>query len=308
MTLSKEKRVMLGVLAVSAILIGIGAITGDPGVIGNMFIISMFIVIVPIFLFKYTEYMWLRAVENEFPSFVRDLADAKRSGMSLPESVKVVSKSDYGKLTTEIHKMNNRLTWGTPFLRVLEIFGYGVKRSRMIREALDIIRESYETGGDVAATLNSVARNMLMLKEAEAERESLVKQHVFIMYGVFFMFLSISVMIIQVMVPMVQAQPIQTEQSGALGLNFENPCKGIGGFPCDLFKGAGLMLGIPEGIGQYYTSLFFYVVIIQGIFTGLIAGQIGENSTVAGSKHSLIMTFIAIGVFLFMAKTGTLPF
>jgi flagellar protein FlaJ len=53
--------------------------------------------------------------------------------------------------------------------------------------------------------------------------------------------------------------------------------------------------------------MFFSVVIIQGIFTGLIAGQLGENSAVAGIKHSIIMVFVAVGVFFFLAKAGLLP-
>ena len=50
-------------------------------------------------------------------------------------------------------------------------------------------------------------------------------------------------------------------------------------------------MGIPLGIANYYVAIFFYVVLIQGIFMGLIAGQLGENSITAGSKHSLIMAF-----------------
>lgn len=291
---------------VSVILTSIGLISGDPGVAGNMIMISIFLIVVPYFLYKYSEFLTIREMEGEFPNFVRDLADAKRSGMSLPEAIGLTIKSNYGKLTPEIIKMHNRLTWGTPFLRVLDIFGKKLSHSKIINEALNLIRESYESGGDVAATLEAISRDMMMLKEAENERESLIKQHVFIMYGVFIMFLAISVMIIQVMVPMVSAQPVTS--SGDLGLNFTDPCANIAGFPCDLYRVVGAFLGVPEGIGMYYTSLFFLVVLIQGLFTGLIAGQIGENSIVAGSKHSLIMIFISIGVFLFMAKTGLLPF
>jgi uncharacterized transporter YbjL len=49
------------------------------------------------------------------------------------------------------------------------------------------------------------------------------------------------------------------------------------------------------------------VVRVQGIFTGLIAGQLGENSPISGVKHSIIMSFTAVGVFLFLAKIGLFP-
>ncbi|MBU0530765.1 MAG: type II secretion system F family protein [Candidatus Aenigmatarchaeota archaeon] len=305
MKLKKQNKILIIMTVISVGLVATGLFIGDPGVIGNMIIISIFLIIVPEFLYKYSRYVWVQDLEEEFPNFVRDLSDAKRSGMSFPEAIGLTSKSNYGKLTPEIEKMHNRLTWGTPFLRVLDIFGRNVSESKIINEALNLIRESYESGGNVASTLEAISRDMMMLREAESERESLIKQHVFIMYGVFIMFLGVAIMIIQVMVPMVEAQPVN---QGEFGLQFSNPCEGVGFFPCNLYSGVGSFLGVPEGVGMYYTSLFFLVVVVQGLFTGLIAGQIGENSIISGVKHSLIMVFISIGVFLFMAKTGTLPF
>jgi len=306
MELTKQRKVLVATILISIGLILVGIFTADTGVIGNMLIISICLIVVPVFLYRYAEYVWIKNIEDEFPNFVRDLSEGKRSGMSFPEAISLSSKSDYGKLTPEIIKMHNRLSWGTPFLRVLEIFGETVSRSKIIRESLNLIKESYESGGNVSATLEAISRDMLMLKEAESERESLIKQHVFIMYGVFFMFLVISIMIIHVMVPMVEAQPISG--AGDLGLKFSSPCDTVHYFPCDLYTAVGSFLGVSKGVGMYYTALFFIVVVIQGLFTGLIAGQIGENSAVAGGKHSLVMVFIGIGVFLFLAKTGLLPF
>lgn len=300
-----NKKVIIGFIVASIVLVLLSILTGDRGVIGNVIIIALFMSSVPIFVYRYTRFVWIRALEEQFPNFVRDLADANRSGMSLPEAIKIVSKSNYGKLSPEIKKMSNRLSWGTPFLRTLEIFGKSIQDSKTINEALNIIKESYESGGNVSSTLKAVARDMTILKDAEAERESLIKQQVFIMYGVFFMFLSISVMIIQVMVPMVRTQP--DIQAGSFGLQFRDPCTNFAPFPCSLYSFIGTMLNVSSGIGQYYTALFFMVVVIQGIFTGLIAGQLGENSVVAGGKHAFIMTAVGIGVFIFLARLGLLP-
>lgn len=306
MQIGKKQRRILIFTGISTLLIFASIFTGDVGVIGNAVIVAVFIITIPLFLQRYSRFVWIKAVEEQFPNFIRDLADSKRSGMSFSEAIRIASKSNYGKLTSDIKKMNNRLSWGTPFLRVLEIFGDDVKESRIINEALNIIKESSSSGGNVAGTLDAIARDMIMLKDAEAERLSLVRQHVLIMYGVFFMFLGIAIMIIQVMVPMISTQPESTTGAG-FGLQFIDPCKGVGYFPCNFFSVIGLMLSIPEGITLYYTALFFTVVIIQGIFTGLIAGQLGENSIVAGGKHALIMVLVAIGVFIFLTKAGLLP-
>jgi len=303
--LEKKQKIIFGFMGLGLVLVLISLFTGDFSVIGNTLIIALALSIVPYFLYRYARFVYIKSLETEFPNFVRDLSDAKRSGMSLPQAIKIASRSNYGKLSIEVRKMHNRLTWGTPFLRVLNIFGESVSESKIINEALNIIRESYQSGGNVASTLEAIARDMVMLKEAEEEKASLVKQNVFIMYAVFFMFMSIAIMIIQVMVPMIRAQP-QTS-AGILGLQFKDPCKSVSYFPCNLFLVIGSLLALPQGVGLYYVSLFFIVVIIQGIFTGLIAGQLGENSVIAGTKHSFIMVFVSIGIFIFMAKTGLFP-
>ncbi len=305
---TKQRIIMISISS-SLLLIFAGFLTGDIAVVGNLLVLSIIISVVPYFLWKYSQLMWLKSLEAQFPNFVRDLADSERSGMSLTEGIKIATRANYGKLSIEIHKMYNRLSWGTPFLRVMEIFEKRVADSKIIVEALKIIRQSYEGGGDIAATLDSVSRDMIMLKEAEAERSTLVKEHVMIMYGIFFMFLGVAIMITFVMVPMLKNQPeVSGSVAGSLGFKFVDPCQNTIMFPCGLFAGVCGMLGTaPQGISCYYTAMFFSVVIIQGIFTGLIAGQLGENSAVAGIKHSIIMVFVAVGVFFFLAKAGLLP-
>lgn len=302
-----SRNVILYPAIVSAAIIAIGIIIGDVPVLANLAIIAIFVFIVPLFIYKYSKRLWIKGIEEQFPNFVRDLADSARSGMSLPESIGVAAKSNYGKLTPEIEKMYNRLSWGTPFLRTMEIFNESAKESRIISEALRIIKQSYESGGSIPATLDSVSKDILMLKEAEAERMSLVREQVMIMYGLFFIFVGISVMIIFVMVPMVGSQAAM-EGLSTTGFGFSNPCQDSGIiFPCGFFRGICILFSISKDITCYYVAIFFSVVLIQGLFTGLIAGQLSENSILAGSKHSLIMIIVSIGVFLFISKMGMFP-
>ena len=64
------------------------------------------------------------------------------------------------------------------------------------------------------------------------------------------------------------------------------------------------MFSLGAGATCYYNALFLIMVVVQGIFTGLVAGQIGENSIVAGFKHSLIMTFSGFGILMILFQTG----
>jgi len=304
---TKNKIVTLSAVA-AIILIAIGMLAGDFAVLGNLIVIAVFVSVVPLLLYKYSRLMFIKSVETQFPNFVRDLADSKRSGMSFREAVKISSKTNYGKLSPEIERMKNRMSWGTPFLRTLEIFGNDVRESKMINESLNIIKESFKSGGKVADTLESVATDMLMIKEAEAERGSMVREQVMIMYGIFFMFLVISVVIIFVMIPMIKSAPVMAGANTPMGIQFIDPCENTKSvFPCSFFSGLCLVMGVNQGLTCYYTALFFTVVVLQGFFMGLIAGQLGENSIIAGSKHSMIMVLAAISVFLFLIKAGLLP-
>ena len=305
-----QRKILATMGIISCVMIIIGIALGDAAVLGNFIIISMFLTAGPYFFFRYSKYMWVKSLELEFPNFIRDLADSVRS-MPLPEALGVVKKSNYGNLTDEIKRMHNRMSWGTSFLRALEIFQKRAKQSKIITEALMILRESYLSGGNMVFTLESIARDLLMLREADQERSSMLKQHIMIMYAIFFMFLGISMMIIFVMVPMLETQsglggsgPFQNQ------FVFNNPCPPEKAFmfPCGLYVGITMTFGLsPEAIGSYYVALFFYSLIIQGIFVGLITGQLGENSVTAGIKHSLIMVFVTLVIFLFCSKMGILP-
>ena len=62
------------------------------------------------------------------------------------------------------------------------------------------------------------------------------------------------------------------------------------------------------GVGPicYYNALFISMIIIQGIFTGLVAGQIGEGSAVAGLKHSVIMTCSGFAILMLLLQSGVI--
>ncbi len=320
MEMTKTQKMLTASISIGIVLIVIGLIIGDAAILGNLVIIATLITVTPYFLLRYSKVLSIKSIEAQFPNFLRDLSDSKRSGMSFPEAIRSASKSNYGKLTPEIIKMSNRLSWGIPFLRVLDIFGKDMKDSKIISQTLSIIKESYQSGGNISSTLDSVSNDIMMIKEAEAEQQSLTKQHVMLMYGLFYMFMAVSIIIIFVMVPMIQStsfEGMESESSqfgggGMLGFNFENPCEeDTGGptsiFPCAFYNGICSVLEQPQGISCYYVAMFFVITMVQGIFTGLIAGQLGENSVTAGGKHSLIMIFSALGVFMFLTKAGMLP-
>ena len=307
--MKKEKKILLySIIVAVAMVTAASLITQSLGIIVNVSFIALFVIIVPLFLYKYLKFLWIKTIEREFPNFIRDIAGLKRTGMSLPDSIKMVSKTNYGKLSVEVKKFSNRLSWGVSFLRALEIFEKTFDDSKLIKEAIGIIKESFKTGGNISVTLDSVSRDMMELKDIEYERKSVVRSHVMIMYAIFFMFVAISVAIIYVLIPMMTSTSPSDTSSGPLMFNFDDPCSiSYIPFPCEYFAVLCTSFNVGEGVGCYYFALFFSVLIIQAVFMGLIAGQLGENSIFAGIKHSLIMLASVLVLFTFLLQLHLLP-
>lgn len=292
-------------IAVSSFFIILGIVSADLGVIAMSIFLSIFIISVPQFFLAYERYRTLKEMETRFPLFLRDMVESLRSGMPFHQSVVICSRVDYGKLSREVKKMANQISWGMPFDKVIEQFAERVKGSRRLNVALKTIREAYTAGGDVVSALESVADTAVLLDESEKERKSLLHQYVVLMYGINFLFLGIVVAINRLMVPIFQVA-VQPGAEEAIGLI--NPCDECAGFSCsvcDLFALSCNMFRIEiEAITCYYSSLFFFMSMIVAICSGLIAGQISENSVIAGLKHSMIMTGVTFGAFFLLVRLG----
>ena len=49
-----------------------------------------------------------------------------------------------------------------------------------------------------------------------------------------------------------------------------------------------------------FNRLLYHACLVQAVFSGLIAGQMGESSLAAGVKHSCILLIIALVAFNFV--------
>jgi flagellar protein FlaJ len=299
-----EKKILIISLVISILIISLGVITLNVGVIANGIIISVFMIFLPLILFRYQKLKSLKEYEEKFPLFIRDVSESVTSGMAFHQAIIVSSRLDYGRLSKEVKKMANQISWGIPVDKVLDQFTERVKKSKRLYMGLKTLRESYLTGGDVISTLDSVAENLSILDDAQKERSSLLNQYVILMYAISFIFLGILVSINKLMIPIFQI----SSMDGSQALGISNPCEGNPNIICSIYTLPSYLFMIkdPSGIGAYYTSIFFFMSIIVAISCGLVAGQISENSITAGLKHSVLMTVGIVGAMLFLKYIGLL--
>lgn len=244
-------------------------------------------------------------MEEKFPNFLRDLIESLRAGLPLHKAIINASKINYGNLSKEVNKMANQISWGMPIDKVLSQFVQRVKSSKRMTSGMQIILQSYLSGGDVVSTMDSVADSQLVLSETEKEKSSTLSQYIIVMYAISLIFIGIVVAVNKLMVPLFSL----SQQGAEFGLL--NPCGACSGLECSvcaLFETtAGSIFGLePSSISAYYTSLFFFMSVMQSIFSGLVAGQISEGSVIAGARHSLILASITFGVFSIFVRLGVI--
>lgn len=303
--LGLEKKILIISLVISGSLISLGIATSNTGVIGNGIILSVFLIFIPLILFRYERVRALKEYEEKFPTFLRDVVESISSGMPFHQAIVISSRVDYGKLSKEVKKMSNQISWGMPLDKVLDQFTERVKKSKRLYMGLKTLRESYLTGGNVVPILESLAENLSILDDAQKERSSLLNEYVVLMYAITFIFLGILIAINNLMVPIFQI----TSVGGSELLGLASPCRDNPNFICSIYVASSIYIFAfkdPMGIAAYYTSIFFYMGVIVAIASGLVAGQISENSLTAGVKHSVIMAGVVIGAMLILKAAGIL--
>ncbi len=267
-----------------------------------LFIVAIIGGSVPVSLYQYMQYNKFTKMEEHFPTFLEDFSEAKKSGMTFPQAFLSISKTEYGSLSNEIKVSAAQLTWHLPFPKVMSMLSKRLGGSRLMKQAFTIINEAYNSGGDVAETMSSLAINVSKIKQIEDERRGIMSQQVFVMYFIFFLFIGILAGLYGVLIPMSSMNSIAgmpTDSTAAMPIKgftgFGQPTNYCGSLPwmCTL----GESLGFAEK-GIYFKTLFFLMAIIQAISSGIICGQIGEGSMSAGVRHVGIMLFMTVVAFL----------
>ncbi len=229
----------------------------------------------PFFVFQFMEYSHAKAMEDRFPEFLRNLAEAQKAGLTISSAIHQAKDADYGALTPEIKRMDAQLSWGIPFPKVIKNFSEKMKDSPIIKRSMMVVLEAFSAGGDIAQAMDATASNTILVKQLEYERQSKLFQQVVVMYVIYFIFIGMLMALQQILGPLYLMQFTNTQQ----GTSF------LGG-------SGGQQMG-----PSYYRTMFLHMVIIQAVFSGLLAGQLGEGKAIAGLKHSMIMLLLGVAIF-----------
>lgn len=295
MKYTSEDLVIYGSVGGGALFLAVGlmlSITASR-IYGIMFLILAVIVgVVPYSLYQYFTYSKYAKMEEQFPRFMKDFSESIKGGMGFTQALDMAAKTDYGALSEEIKHASHQVSWGVPFPKAMQKFAERIQGSKVMKQSFALVNEAFIAGGNVADIMESIAENIGSIRNVESEKKSAMSQQVMIMYFIYYMFLGIIIALYKLLVPML-AMRGGAEASGilAFGSAFDS-CKVVP-LMCDIGTSFGF-----TGEHVYFKTLFFFMAIIQGASSGILAGVIGEGKVIAGVKHAAIMIVSSLVVFI----------
>lgn len=281
----KEKPILVLILSVPAAIIffavelllhlnDLKTFDSAIGALDDYIIFSTIIALAPLAFFHELKYRRENKIQSEMPDFLKKLATTNETGMTLSQSIALISKTDFGILSQEIKKMWRDMEWGMAVGQALVRFANRV-RSSLATRVVTLVTRASESTGDIGVVLNIAAKDATMSQQLRRERIQNMFIYVIIIYISFLVFVAIVFILSSTFLPVMASAGSKVQATKAA-----RSAVMLKGF--DLLK---------------YNRLFFHSAVIQGFCSGLIAGQMGEGNVLSGLKHSLIMMAISYLIF-----------
>jgi len=282
----KGKTVVRSVIAGVVILVSLTQISAYTGIVmlQDIGLVGGFIIaILPTVMLQLNESKRRDNIDRNLPFFLLSIGGSVKAGMSLIRAIEETSDRNMGSLTPELQNLRANISWGMP---VDEAFDNFVERvdTRMARRVMVLLKLSMNIGGDVAGTIDVIQKHVTEMANVEKERKAALQPYIYTIYISFAVFLGITLILITQF--FVEIENVQD----ALRAAVEGTAIGTGGV-----KGFDSILNISVPMLK---KTVFHMTIVEAIFGGLAAGKIGESSIIAGVKHVVVMTILAVVAFM----------
>lgn len=206
------------------------------------------------------------AMEDRFPDLLRDLAASHRGGLTLPASISIAARGDYGALTPEVQRMASQLSWNVGFQEALTEFQTRVNTPLVVR-AVNLILQADRSGASTVRVLLAASRDVREIKKLENERRVQMSLYTIIVYIAFFVLLGVIAAMYSQFIPEVLKASEQTEGQDVPFLQ-----------------------NTPTLVE--FQLFYFLTAMVQAVGDGFVAGALGSGSPILGLRHSFIMTAI----------------
>ncbi|MCX6748198.1 MAG: type II secretion system F family protein [Candidatus Pacearchaeota archaeon] len=262
-----EKKNVMGVLAAIIIIIADFAIFWQNPIFWFIFGLAIVIAALPFFISLILESSKEKENNEMFLEFTRNLVESVKAGTPISKSILNLRGRFYGTLTPNVQKLINQISIGIPVPEALEIFARDVN-SPVVSRAVSLIGKAEKAGGDIDNILESTAKSVAEVEKLKKERKAAISSLVVQGYVIFLVFIVIMLIM----------------QFKILPMTSEISMSDMGGFSS-------------SAPSQNATAPLLYLLLAQGLFTGLVIGKLAEGSIKAGIKHSFIMLALSILIY-----------
>ena len=208
--------------------------------------------------------------EEMFLEFSRNLVESVKAGTPISKSIINLKERPYGVLSRHVKKLANQIYMGIPLSIALQVFSKDVNNATISR-AITLIGQAEKSGGEITEILESVAEAVNTSDKLKKERKAAISTLVVQGYIIFVVFIIIVLVMQFKIIPMLSGIQGIGSATGGLGLQGESF----------------------EGLQSEITNAFFYLILIQGFFSGLAIGKLAEGTIKAGVKHSFALILIS---------------
>jgi len=194
-------------------------------------------------------------LQDGITSFLRDLVEVRKSGMSPEKSIAALASRDYKGFSRYLKDISTKINWGYPIRQVYDEFASKVNNWLALVN-IYLLLDTIEVGGGTVDSIESLAEFSESSKQLEAEKRA--------------------VLMPLVIVPYIGAALLTGTTVMFLGF----------------FGGSNLGISIQQ-VMLYRTLLT--PISIHCFTLGLVTGKIVSGRVSAGFKHAVILSLVALG-------------
>lgn len=213
----------------------------------------------------------LHAIEERIPEFLNRMAGLNAVGITLTQSIGILSRSNLGVLGAEVRYMEKDISWGFTFGEALGRFGDRIHTVFMAR-TVTLVSVASTMSSNIAEILRIAAEGVKMAITLRRDRLGEMFLYTAVVYLAYLVFLGVLIIV------STQFLSVLAEQAGA-----------------------GLSIGMLSGVGaislETINRLLYHICLVQSICSGLVAGLMGEGSIYSGLKHGCIMLVFCLFFF-----------
>ena len=244
-------------------------------VVDDHIVIAILIILIPYAIFYEIWSRKVLGIQALIPEFLERMAGINQVGLTIAQAIAIMVNTNLGLLSYEIRRIKRDMEWGANFTEALMRFEERVSTPSIAR-TVTLITKASEMSGQIGEVLSIASSDAKMTEVLKKERLAEMFIYTAIVYLSFFVFLFVVGVLTTQFLPVLAN--ITTK-----GLPATGALSGIGSIPVITFN-----------------RLLYHACLVQAVFSGLIAGQMGESSLAAGVKHSCVLLIIALVSFNFV--------